>query len=418
MRPLIKDKLFRQEVIDAKREKWLGEILLVRPLGITFFTTFASLIVVAIGLVLWKGEYTRKEKVTGRLVSSQGIVKIYAPVAGTVVKKLVREGDTVSKGQILYIVSTELNTVNGGVQDAIAEKIASKKRMLSIELEAQRRVLKEEESALSQKVLDVSAQLQSVEREITTQTRRAQLSEENLVRYRDLSTSKFISSAQLSEREQDKLDQDARLQSLRRTQMSLGADLASVKSALKNAPLSAANKLSAIERGISDTEQQGYENDARREIAITALQDGLATALSAETGQTVTPTIPMLSILPTNSEFEAYLYVPSRAIGFMHEGARALIRYQAFPYQKFGQYGATIKTISRSALPPGELRILNMAPEEFYRVIVSLDEQHVMAYGKKTNLQDGMALDADVLLDTRKLYEWLLEPLYSITGKL
>jgi len=30
----------------------------------------------------------------------------------------------------------------------------------------------------------------------------------------------------------------------------------------------------------------------------------------------------------------------------------------------------------------------------------------------------GMLLDADILQDTRRLYEWVLEPLYSLTGKL
>jgi membrane fusion protein len=28
-----------------------------------------------------------------------------------------------------------------------------------------------------------------------------------------------------------------------------------------------------------------------------------------------------------------------------------------------------------------------------------------------------MAVEADVLLDTRRLYEWVLEPLYSLRGK-
>ncbi|MET5012441.1 secretion protein HlyD, partial [Burkholderia pseudomallei] len=30
----------------------------------------------------------------------------------------------------------------------------------------------------------------------------------------------------------------------------------------------------------------------------------------------------------------------------------------------------------------------------------------------------GMALQADVLQERRRLYEWVLEPLYSLTGKL
>ncbi len=37
---------------------------------------------------------------------------------------------------------------------------------------------------------------------------------------------------------------------------------------------------------------------------------------------------------------------------------------------------------------------------------------------KARPLQSGMLLDADILQDTRRLYEWVLEPLYSLTGKL
>jgi membrane fusion protein len=33
-------------------------------------------------------------------------------------------------------------------------------------------------------------------------------------------------------------------------------------------------------------------------------------------------------------------------------------------------------------------------------------------------LQAGMLLEADILQETRRLYEWLLEPLYSISGKM
>jgi membrane fusion protein len=58
------------------------------------------------------------------------------------------------------------------------------------------------------------------------------------------------------------------------------------------------------------------------------------------------------------------------------------------------------------------------ANEPLYRITVNLASQTVNAYGKPQSLQAGMLLDADVLQDTRRLYEWVLEPLYSLTGKL
>lgn len=58
------------------------------------------------------------------------------------------------------------------------------------------------------------------------------------------------------------------------------------------------------------------------------------------------------------------------------------------------------------------------AQEALYRIRVKLAKPQVQAYGHAVPLQAGMRLEADVQLDTRHLYEWALEPLFSVTGKL
>ena len=49
---------------------------------------------------------------------------------------------------------------------------------------------------------------------------------------------------------------------------------------------------------------------------------------------------------------------------------------------------------------------------------MQLDTQSVLAYGKQEPLRPGLAMEADILGDTRKLYEWLFEPVYALKGKL
>ena len=56
--------------------------------------------------------------------------------------------------------------------------------------------------------------------------------------------------------------------------------------------------------------------------------------------------------------------------------------------------------------------------EPLYRITVDLSAQTIMAYGEARPLQIGMQLEADIMQERRKLYEWVLEPLISITGKL
>ena len=54
--------------------------------------------------------------------------------------------------------------------------------------------------------------------------------------------------------------------------------------------------------------------------------------------------------------------------------------------------------------------------EPVYRLRVELEAQTIMAYGTPEPLRPGMLVEADILGENRKLYEWMLEPLYSVYG--
>lgn len=415
----MKSRIFRQEAVDAQKTQWLGEVLLARPLTLTFYTVFAVLVACAVIAFITYGEYTKKEKVVGKIVSTRKLAKIYAPVIGTVVNKHVDEGDLVKEGQVLYVISGERVTTGGDTQAAIAEKLSARRDSLTAELSMQRIALQTEREALQRKIIDIKSQLSSSELEIEAQSRRLRLSEASLQRFRQLASEKYVSAAQVSDREIEILEQQARLETLRRNRITLTTQLSDAETALKNAPTMAFSRLAGIERGIASAEQESLENEARRQIVVTARHSGRATAVLADVGQSVNTNTALLSIVPADSRFEGYLYVPSRAMGFIRQGGRAMLRYAPYPYQKFGQHGATIEAISKAPLAPADLQTFNIvAQEPLYRITVQLDKQTVMAYGQELPLQEGTSLEADLQLDRRKIYEWLFEPLYSIVGRL
>ncbi|MGF6331990.1 multidrug efflux pump subunit AcrA (membrane-fusion protein) [Pseudomonas sp. BS3782 TE3695] len=132
-----------------------------------------------------------------------------------------------------------------------------------------------------------------------------------------------------------------------------------------------------------------------------------------------------MSIVPANSRLQAELYAPSKAIGFVRTGDPVMVRYQAYPYQKFGQHRGNVLSISKATMSAAELASmtgsvpgLGLSGEQIYRIRVDVEAQSVLAYGKPRPLQTGMLVEADILHETRRLYEWVLEPLYSLTGKL
>lgn len=53
-----------------------------------------------------------------------------------------------------------------------------------------------------------------------------------------------------------------------------------------------------------------------------------------------------------------------------------------------------------------------------YRVEVQLAAQTIEAYGRPAALKAGMMLDADLLLDQRRMVEWIFEPLYGMGHRL
>ncbi|SHN44783.1 membrane fusion protein [Duganella sacchari] len=98
-----------------------------------------------------------------------------------------------------------------------------------------------------------------------------------------------------------------------------------------------------------------------------------------------------------------------------------MLRYQAYPYQKFGQATGTVLTISRTALSASELS--GSSPqttqqEPMFKITVELARQDIQAYGKQIPLQAGLLLEADIMHERRTIVEWMMEPLISLTGKL
>jgi membrane fusion protein len=75
--------------------------------------------------------------------------------------------------------------------------------------------------------------------------------------------------------------------------------------------------------------------------------------------------------------------------------------------------------VSRTPLQAAELASLALpqSNEPLYRITVALDKQAVQAYGQAQPLAPGMQLDADVLLDRRRLIEWIFEPVLSVAGR-
>lgn len=371
------------------------------------------------------GSYTQRSTVQGQLQLTPGVIKIYAPQTGVIQEKHVVEGQAVERGDVLYVISSDrYSSTQGNTQESISEQLNLRHLSLQNELDKSAQLHPKEQEAIIRRLDNLQAELGNLSGQMKSQASRVRLATENLTRYRDLFAKNYISREMLQQKEVDVLDQQHQLQSLEREQIRLTREKNAQHHELASLPLTQQNRQAEIERRLIQLKQELAESEAKRHLTIVAADAGTATAIVAEQGQTVDPSIPLLQIIPHDAVLYAQLYAPSRAIGFIKRDDVVLLRYQAYPYQKFGHVKGRVDSISKTSMSHTELKsfgptgMVNSNNELMYRINVGLDQQTIDVYGKAQRPQVGMALEADILLEKRSLYEWSLAPFFALSRKM
>ena len=414
-------RLFRNEVLEAQRGQWLGTIVLAQPLRLWILTLAATLAAATVLLFLALGTYTRRSTVSGHLVPVRGIATVVAPATGVVLELQAEEGARVQSGEALAVVSVPRSTRDAGDATlALEQRLQRRREGLDSSHASQQAQLAAQEAGLRAQLATARQELAQVMAEVGTREAQVQLAQETLGRLRQLQDERYVSLLQVKQQESVALAQIGELQALQRQAASTRRLIVQLQHALQELPAQRVAGEAAHARELALLEQEQVETRARGELVVTAPLSGVVATQVAKPGQAVQAGQPLLSLLPGDGMLEAELLVPSRAVGFISPGDAVLLRYQAFPYQKFGHQRGTVARISRSALAPGELAALagsSAAPEPLYRVTVRLPAQTMLAYGQAEALKPGMLLDADILGEERRLIEWLLEPLWSVSGR-
>lgn len=415
--------LFRAEALKQESSNRFGRIVLVRPLSFTVYVMTSLTVVSILGFLLVYGQYTKKAHIIGLLVPNSGLIKVLSPSSGVLVETRVTEGDDVVADSVVVTLSTErASSSNQNTQMTVGRKLLERKSSLTNEIANAESLSRQQETTLSERVASISVEFAQTQREVETQRRRVLSSSDQVKRYRDLNAAKFFSDLQLLQKQDELLEQEARLQTIERNSLTLLRDLSQAKSDLKEIPLKRVRERALTERSIGLLEQEEVDNEAKRTVVIASPKTGVVTAILHKRGASIKAGDTLFTLLPNNLQLEAHLFAPSKSIGFIEIGQKVLLSYQAYPYQKFGQYKGSVAALSRAPLEPGELPSAipgaTNSGQALYRITVTLASQHAMAYGKPQRLQSGMLVEADVMQDTRTLLEWILEPLYSLKGRL
>lgn len=410
--------LFRPEAVDAQRQFGLGGVQLVRPPALAWITGGVLAAVVALAAFLVLAEYTRKTTTNGVMVPDRGLIRLVPAVAGTVVERRAVEGQAVRAGDVLFVLALERPLLAADAQAQVRRSLDDRRRSLAETARVQQALSETQRAALDRRVAALEGELVQIDIEAGLQKQRLVMAEESLARLKALQADQFISAAQSQAKSEEVLGLRAAAQGLARQRAALLRERATLEGERNALPLVASASAGTLERDLAQVNRDAAEQDAEQRLVVRAPQSGTVSTVLAEPGQSVSPASALASMVPEGAMLQAQLYAPSSSIGFVQPGQAVRLRFEAFPYQKFGQQPARVVQVSRTPLAPSELAALALpalgnGSEPMFRITVALEGPPVA-----TPLAAGMRLQADVLLERRRLIEWLFEPLLGLRSRL
>lgn len=417
----MEQSLFRQEALDAANRGNLGIVALYCPPYRWLVISVVVLITAATALFFIFGSYTKYESSTGELLPKNGMLIIPPPVSATVVDIPVKEGQHVEKDDLLMVLSSEVSTQLGQTRQVIAENLKGQRERLQQDLVTLEKLHQVEMKGLTDTIASLKLQQEQLKLQLTHRRKQVSLAKMQLDKLEAMHNEGYASSRQMEEQESNLLDSQARYQEYQRQLLDISQKIVQTEQQLHEKPLDDEKKRNDIERQLADNRQSMAENEARRSFELRAPKSGYVGMIMVKNGQMLTAGQSAIAVLPSNTELVARIMVNTQSIGFIQPGQRVVLRYKAFPYQKFGQQYGKVIEVSRTALSPQEVTTLtgkNNIQEQQYRVLVSLDKQSITAYAQNEKLKPGMALDADFIVDKRRLYEWVLEPIFALGHKI
>ncbi|AVU00842.1 HlyD family secretion protein [Xanthomonas oryzae] len=416
--------MFRHQALAASTEpKSYGTVLLLGDRLAGGMALAGVLIIALIVLFLATFSTSRKVQWQGVVVPAGGTVSVIAPSAGSVSKVLVREGEQVHAGQAMFMLSESLGNArleggDGAIPELLDERRQSLKRE-TIERQRKAELLK---NSMLERLGDYDEEIRASSQQEQLQVQIIALAEQTARTYSDLESSRYVSGIAVREKHLDLLGKKQQLVDIRRQIQQLRRERSSLASDMQSQM--AQSKLDSLDlqRKTFELDQQLTENTGTRTVVVRALGKGVVGTINVAAGQGVGALLSLAVLIPEGRPLEVEMYAPSQAVGLMREGMDVSLRYSAFPYQKFGQQKGRVKAISRSTMRVEEVRLpaslMKSGAEPLYRVRIDIGSPTVRVYGREVPLRPGMLVEGSVNLERRKLYEWIIDPLFTVTGRL
>ncbi|SAK66009.1 toxin-related secretion protein [Caballeronia hypogeia] len=434
-------------------------ILTAEPLRITHALVYAMVALVASALV-WSfvGHADVMVTAQGTLAPESEVRRFYAPIDGELADLYIAEGQPVRKDDVIArlnargAIEAASNALEAQLKldDAEREwkqfpekkllmerKIAALKDQMDVEEHQHQLRVSEGTSKLAE---GQKAQLQEARSTLENARRARDAAKVDLDRFQRLIAlpgGGGVSEAQVDAKRNTYLEADGayRVEQSRLAELDfkLSHDFTQAKRQLETSGQEATNlrlQYEAAMREVASTEDKlrlqlqtarlvadaaariKFENiDKDNFLLILAPVSGVVTDVtSTQPGDKIQANTPIGGIAPANAKPVLKIEIAEHDRAFLREGQRVKLKFNAFPYQRYGVIDGTLAFISPATKPsPG-------TKQPVYEGRVTLDRDFYQVADTKYPLRYGMTATAEIVVRERRLIDLGLDPFRNVAG--
>jgi Multidrug resistance efflux pump len=421
--------LFRQEAINYQKAKWMGKALLIKGCSAWLVFLLSIIFIIVLILAVIFGTYTRRINVPGEITTQPRAINLFSTQQGFIINSHVKVGDKVKKGDPIYDLDVSQTTQLGNVTQNTIESINNQINNIYEIIETLKENKLITSNALKQQIDEYNKFHQDSLLLVKNAEKGMSEMYESMQNYADYQKKGLINNEQFNNQRYLYYQQQNSYQFLQNQIIQENLSIIQLNSELVTKIADFDNKISEYQFQLNALQRQLTEVNAKGTLIISAPSDGRIESLSVTDGQMVKTDDSLAQLIPANADsYYLVLWAPNESVPYISVNDKLNIRYEAYPYQKFGQFSGKIMSISKVPASNQEMSTYSSSPlsqstinyQAYYKVMVSLDKQQMAKFNNKIKLTNGMKADITLFLEKRPIYQWMLSPFYdiqkSITG--
>ncbi|WP_114521754.1 HlyD family type I secretion periplasmic adaptor subunit [Altererythrobacter sp. ZODW24] len=393
------------------------------------------IVVAAVGmllLIIW-GSFAQVDEITrgmGKVIPTSKTQLVQPAEAAVVSEILVRNGQTVEKGQLLVRLddaqaSSELGqletenqrlSVRAGRLDSEASgrsvgcgagSVCAEERRLS---QLRKATARSRESALASAIEQRRRDLREGQASVATLENSVRISAEQVAMLEPLSAKGIIPQTELMTAQRELVETRGRLSAARQGVGRARAAVAEAQSELNSAKLDfrqqALNERSEINTRIAVNQETIRGAEARKDRnELRAPSAGIVNDVQITTvGGFVGAGEQLMQVVPVGDKLLVEARVRPGDIAFIKVGDRANVKVTAYDFSIYGGLSGKVQQISADSIYDEVER------EAYYLVLVETDRAYIERAGQKLPIVPGMICDVEILTGRKSILAYLLKP--------